>query len=221
MRTLLDLFYPDLCPGCEQTLVRAERFICITCIQDLPRTRFHSDRENQVEKVFWGKVDIQAATAFLYFSKGGKVQRFLHELKYRMATGVGSRLGELLGEELKELEPFKTVDAIVPVPLHRSKLRKRGFNQAEMIALGMSTAMNRPMHKDLLERIEATSTQTKRSRYDRWGNVSGVFATNGNVVGQHLLLVDDVLTTGATIGSCAEALTKAGGRVSIATLATA
>lgn len=221
MWQLLDLLYPMPCPGCDRSLVRTERAICQDCMDDLPRTRFHQDRENQVEKVFWGKVGLQAASAYLYFSKGGKVQGMLHELKYRKAKAVGRRLGELFGEELMITEPFQDVNAIVPVPLHKSKMRKRGFNQAEVIAEGIGSTMDKPVQPDVVARTKATATQTKRSRYDRWGNMLGVFQVVGDVRDKHFLLVDDVLTTGATIGTCAQVLIAAGAEVSVATIATA
>ena len=151
------------------------------------------------------------------------MQKILHELKYRKETGVGVRLGELLGEELAKEKPFDLVDLIIPVPLHHSKQRKRGFNQAELIAFGASTELKKPLRTDILVRKVATATQTKRSRYDRWGNMDQVFEVQKpNSTGKnHVLLVDDVLTTGATIGSCAQVLIDAGYSVSVATVATA
>lgn len=224
MKHLLNLFYPDLCHSCGLSLVKGERTICIRCIDLLPRTSFHADRENQVEKVFWGKVELEGATTFAYFNKGGMMQKLLHELKYKGARQVGSRLGELLGEELLKTPAFRDVDMVIPVPLHFKKKRKRGFNQAEMIALGICTAIERPMEINALIRTQHTATQTKKSRFDRWDNVGDVFKVNApkKIEGKHILLVDDVLTTGATIGSCANILLEhAETKVSIATLATA
>lgn len=224
MKHLLNLFYPDLCHSCGLSLVRGEHSICVQCIDHLPRTSFHTDRENLVEKVFWGKVELEGATAFTYFNKGGMMQKLLHELKYKGARQVGSRLGELLGAELLNAPTFKQVDIVIPVPLHPKKKRKRGFNQAEMIALGICSSIERPIETNALIRIQHTATQTQRSRFDRWDNVGDVFKVKApkKIEGKRILLVDDVLTTGATIGSCANILLEhTGTKVCIATLATA
>ncbi len=219
---LLHLFYPNVCLACGNTLYRQEEVICFSCLYKLPKTGFHFHAENPVSRVFWGRVDIQAATSFLFFSKGGSVQHLVHALKYKGLKEAGVYLGKLFGSDLQQSELFKPVEIVVPVPLHPKKERKRGFNQSTCIAKGIADAMNIPCVDDNLIRKVHTSTQTKKSRYSRWDNVKGVFGLVHPAVFENrkLLLVDDVLTTGATLESCAACLLQIPGvRVSVATLA--
>lgn len=222
LNDLLNIFFPNVCKACGNALYQQEKVICLDCLYKLPKTGFHQHIENPVSRVFWGRVDIHAATSFLFFSKGGKVQQLIHALKYKGNQETGTYLGNLLGADLIQSELYKSVDLVIPVPLHPKKQHKRGFNQSDCIATGIGQAMKIPVVTDKLIRTTHTSSQTKKSRESRWDNVKGVFEVidSPTLEGKHVLLVDDVLTTGATLESCAETLLSIQGvRVSVATLA--
>lgn len=204
----LNLFFPNLCQACGQPLVKDENIICLSCLYKLPKTNFHMHQENPISQIFWGRVNINTATAFLFFNKGGNVQKLIHQLKYKGNTKTGLYLGEVMGNDLMKSSLFSSIDLIVPVPLHQKKLHKRGYNQSEIIAEGISKAMHLPVDTDSFVRLEHTETQTKKARYTRWENVKDKFGVINpeNLEGKHILLVDDVLTTGATLESCAHSL---------------
>ncbi len=202
------LFLPRRCAGCDQGLMRLERAICSDCVADLPRLYAHDDPDNRVEQVFRGRVPLYAASAFLQFNKGGKVQHMLHNLKYRADMDVGLELGRLMAMEVRRSPRFSDVDVLLAVPLHRKKLRQRGYNQAQVLVDGMGEAWPlRKLDAGLL-RVEHSGSQTKRGRLARWRNVKAAFhlADPEALRGAHVLLVDDVVTTGATLESCAKAL---------------
>jgi len=191
---------------------------------NLPRTNFHLLADNPVSRIFWGRVNIEMASSFLFFSKGNTVQHLMHCLKYKNNKEVGIILGKVYGYELKKTEIYSSVDKIIPVPLHPKKLKLRGYNQSEMISKGLSESMGIPVETEVLIKNTATDSQTHKTRFNRWENVSEVFALQNTekVENQHLLLVDDVVTTGATIESCTGLLlTIKNVRVSLATLACA
>ncbi len=216
------LIYPPVCPGCSRPLFRNEKVLCTYCLHGLPRTNFHRFRENPVEQTFWGRVLLEGATSFLFFSKGGKVQQLMHAIKYRNQKKAGFFLGELFGREIAHTEPFSACKLIIPVPLHPKKLRKRGYNQSEIIGRGMGKTMNIPVRTDILMRRLHSDTQTRKSRYNRWINVRNIFSlkNQGAIYGRHILLIDDVLTTGATLEACIQTLNVAGElKISVATLA--
>jgi len=215
-----NLIFPKLCNACNGVLLKSEHIICLNCLVSLPKTDFHKDKENPLNKIFWGRVDIEMTTSFYLFSKKGKVQNLLHNLKYKGVKEVGSAVGELFGLDLKESEFYKDIDFIIPVPLHQNKLKKRGYNQSEWIAIGLSKSMNVPVNLCSLYRKSNSQTQTKKSRYKRWENVGDIFAlANNDVAGKRVLLVDDVLTTGATIEACAQVLIQQSCKVLVATIA--
>ncbi|HMT28876.1 MAG TPA: ComF family protein [Bacteroidia bacterium] len=219
---LVNLFFPEVCAACNNALFKGEAVICTNCLYHLPKTHFHKLEGNPVEKQFWGKVQISSATALYNFNKGERVQHLIHRLKYRGEKQVGTIAGKILGMDLKESERFSTVNAIIPVPLHASKLRIRGFNQSDFFAAGLAEAMEINFYPDFLVRTRATSTQTKKSRFSRFENVDKVFVVNPKYPSQpyHFLLVDDVITTGSTMASCAETLLEIpDAKVSIATIA--
>ncbi len=221
---IISLFYPRLCAGCNVSLIKGEEFLCLNCIADLPRTNFHLISENPVSLQFIGRVPLELATSFCRFDKGGRLQRLLHQLKYKGNREVGHKMGLLFGYDLIQSTQYCKIDAIMPIPLHPKKEKKRGFNQSTEICKGLSEAMNRPLITGNLIRDVHTDSQTRKGRFERWENVSGIFTVKHSVSleGMHLLLVDDVITTGATLEAAAMPLLRIPGvRVSIATLACA
>jgi len=221
---LTELIFPKLCVTCGDKLIEQEQWICLHCLHHIPRTNFHLEPENPVAQLFYGRVTIEHATAFFYFSKGSKYQSLLHNLKYKGMKELGAEIGKQFGIDLLKSESFASVDVICPVPLHPLKEKKRGYNQSWWIASGIAQQMQKQLSDDNLKRITATETQTRKARFERWQNVEGIFelADPQAFSGKHILLVDDVVTTGSTLEACAQAIiSKTEARVSIATLATA
>ncbi|OKL40828.1 ComF family protein [Pontibacter flavimaris] len=224
---LLSLLFPETCYACSGSLARGEKYICTNCSVKLPYTDFHvhgATELNPLQRRFWGKVPVRFAFSYLYFMPKGRVQRLLHQLKYKGAKELGEHLGQRYGSLLSDYHYSSQFDVIVPVPLHKYKLRRRGYNQAESFARGLSQSMKLPYSGQAIRRNTHTGTQTRKSRLDRWQNVEQVFevASPEQVQGRRILLVDDVLTTGATLEACARALLAAGAEeVSIATIAAA
>ncbi len=209
----LQLFFPRNCHACGNTLIKQENLICYSCRYSLPRTGFHLQPGNPVEQLFWGRVPLTAAAACFEFRKSGGVQRLLHLLKYKNEPDIGREIGRIYGKELLQSPVFSESELVIPVPLHASRLKSRGYNQSEVFAEGLIESMP-SMRVDLsLKRISKTATQTKRSRFDRWKNVETVFSfqEEGEAVrGKRILLVDDVVTTGATLEACAARILRAG-----------
>lgn len=224
LRDLIGLVLPRCCAGCDRPLMRAENSICLHCLQDLPRTRFHEDPRNRVEQLFHGRLPITAASAFLHFSRDGMVQRMLHRLKYQGDRPTGLELGSRMAMDLMGSARFSTVDAVLAVPLHPRKLHQRGYNQAQVLVDGMREVWPLRDPGAGLLRIVRTATQTRRGRLDRWRNVEEAFRLHdaGALRDAHVLLVDDVVTTGATIEACARQLQEVPGiRISVFTCACA
>jgi ComF family protein len=226
MMTLIEdfisLFFPRVCNACEAPLMHNEEIICTSCLFHLPKTNFHRDQDNPVSSLFWGRVDIHAAAACYYFRKGSKIQHLMHQFKYKGHKEVGVFIGGLYGDELKKSPCFNTVNAVIPVPLHRKKIRKRGFNQSEQFAMGLSQSMKIDLVTSILVRKTASETQTKKTKFRRWENVKEIFDIEQaeTLEGKHLLLVDDVITTGSTIEACATVLHQIHGvKVSVAGMA--
>jgi ComF family protein len=176
----------------------------------MPRTDYHLVEDNPVSQLFWGRCNITRASAFSYYSKGSRIRKIIHNLKYKGIREAGTEMGRIYAASLKGSSFLDGIDMIIPVPLHKIKERKRGFNQADMICEGFSEISGIPVRKDLLKRKVLSDTQTRRSRYDRWLNVDGIFGLTdpGEIEGKHLLLVDDVITTGSTVEACATELLK-------------
>jgi ComF family protein len=219
---LISLFYPRICMACGNTLFRHEDTVCTYCLFHLPKTNFHKDPDNPVSRIFWGRVPLVSAAACYHFGKGGKVQHLIHQLKYKGHQEIGVYIGKLYGLELLESPFFGRIDTIIPVPLHKSKQRKRGYNQSEQFAIGLSASMLAKLDVHSLYRTFASETQTRKSRFNRWENVKEIFALREeqNLKDNHILLVDDVITTGATIEACASMLLKIPGvEVSVAAIA--
>ncbi len=226
MRSYIDgfisLFFPVCCDACGRQLVMHEETLCIGCQMKLPRARMHDEKDNRIERLFWGRSDLAAATAFLKMPKKGVVHHLIHELKYNNNQAVGSRLGMLLGHELKNSQRMNHFDVIIPVPLHPKKLAIRGYNQCDSIAEGLSKVLEAEFSKDNLIRVKFNTSQTKRKRYERWENVESIFAVRFPhlLENKKVLLVDDVITTGSTIEACANELNKIEGiKLSVASLA--
>ena len=221
---LTDLFYPRLCHACGRALLQHEIVICNYCRVQLPKTNFHVKADNPIEVLFWGRADIKAATAYYKYVKDGKVQHLIHQMKYQGFSEIGTYVGETYGSLLASSPRFSEIDIVVPVPLHRSKLRKRGFNQSEMFAKGLSRSMNIILDSTNLYRTRASSTQTKKSRWERYKNVNKIFDVHEpkKFMGKNILLVDDVITTGSTIEACANVLNEIEGvNVYVASMASA
>ena len=220
----VSLFFPRCCLGCSQALVKGEESICTSCMLELPQTQYHKDPANPLRTRLADRVPIAYGFAFLKFTKSGRVQKILHALKYKNHPEVGITLGKVYGERLKEADLQNRFDCIVPVPLHPSRLRKRGYNQSERFAEGLSLAFGVPNFAKALYRSTKTQTQTRKTKLKRWENVAEVFAINTQhpVRGLRVLLVDDVVTTGATLEACIATLLAEGcASVSIACIAEA
>ncbi len=221
IQDVVSLFFPRVCPGCGNLLYKNEEVLCIRCLANLPKTNFHTIRENAVEEIFWGRIRLQHAVSFLYFAKDGLTQNIIHNLKYKGNTQLGVLMGTLYGQELLSSGIFSDLYVIIPVPLHWKKLKKRGFNQSEVFGKGLSSSLHVPQRTDLLVRKVNTATQTKKSRAERLENVSGVFEITDKsfLENKHVLIVDDVITTGATIEATATTLLEIPGvRVSFASI---
>jgi ComF family protein len=217
-----EFFFPRYCVICGKRLLQGEEHFCLSCLCALPRIRFRNLENNEIAKLLWGKMPIERASAFLYYSKGGDVRDVLFQLKYYGNQRIGTFLGRCMAKELSASGFFEGIDGIVPVPLHHKKRKARGYNQSELLAEGISSVVGIPVLKDVLRRRQYTDTQTRKSNYERWSNVMDVFegVSPERLSGKHLLLVDDVLTTGATLVACADALKEAEGlRISVLTLA--
>ncbi|MFC3200200.1 ComF family protein [Parapedobacter deserti] len=224
LNDLVSLFFPQTCAGCDVPLAYGEQLICTACWFHLPYTYAHLDSENASARQFWGRVKLEAAASYLYFKEASRVQQIIYHFKYKSRPELGLILGERYGELLKESPPFNRADVIVPVPLHPAKLRKRGYNQSALFAEGLCRAMQIPVAALCLARVKATRSQTQVNRYARHENMLEAFEIRDPEIigGKHVLLADDVLTTGATIEACASVLLDAGAaKVSAVTIAKA
>jgi len=221
LKDLLQFFFPELCVACGQLLTSKEKVLCTSCFYHIPRTDFHKFSDNPVSQLFWGRVKIEYATSWFYYFKGSAYQSLVHKLKYNGRRDIGLEMGKAFASEILSTA-ISDVDFLIPVPLHPRKLSKRGYNQSEIIATGISIIFNRKVLTDILIRTSFTDSQTRKSRFDRFINMEGKFVIKemSMVEHKHILLIDDVVTTGSTIESCAQALLEVPGiRVSVATLA--
>lgn len=222
LHDLLHLFYPEVCAACGNALFAGEHALCTVCRALLPRTGFEMHRSNPVEKQFWGKVPVHSAASLYYFHKGSKVQHLIHRLKYKGEVEAGREAGRILGAALARSPLFEGIHCVVPVPLHKSRLRTRGYNQSEPVAEGVAESMGIPTSSKVLARVKAAVSQTSKGRYARWENAGSSFvvAEPQSVTGKHFLVVDDVITTGSTLSACADVLLASGASaVSLASLA--
>lgn len=209
---LFQLLFPNLCNACGQPLVRSEQLICLACRHDLPYTDFHLYPDNPVAKQLWGRIPCAHATAMFYFRKGSRIQQIMHNLKYKGKPELGFLLGELLAEKILLSKAPWQMDLILPVPLHKKRERSRGYNQSLCIAEGLGSVLQVPVHRDVLLKTRSTSSQTKKGRFSRYENLKLAFGLQDEAVlkGKAVLLIDDVITTGATLEACATALYAAG-----------
>ncbi|MDB4902724.1 MAG: amidophosphoribosyltransferase [Mucilaginibacter sp.] len=218
----VSLLFPELCAACKESLMANEQLICTDCLYNLPFTNFHLQADNIVARQFWGKIELESAYALYYFTKGGKIQNLMHQFKYKGMHEIGNLLGNIAGEQLTKNEIFNAVDYIIPVPLHKKRLKQRGFNQSACFATGLAQKLNAAVEDDNLARAIATETQTHKSRFARFENMQEVFTVKNpdKLINKHILLVDDIITTGSTLEACGLQLLKIPGlKLSIATIA--
>ena len=223
LNDFFNLIFPRLCNACNEVLLANEKTICTSCIFTLPKTNYHLSQDNPLNKIFWGRVEVEMAVSFYSFTKGSRVQQLLHNLKYRGVKEVGVKIGELYGYELKNSKVFQNIDFIVPIPLHKNKFKKRGYNQSEFFAIGLSRIMNIPINTSDFLRNMDSKTQTKKSRFKRWENVSNIFDLKEDsiLIEKNILIVDDVVTTGATMEAAIQVLKEYKCKVWVATIASA
>ena len=216
------LLYPYLCFGCGVNEIDETEFICISCLSSLPYTQFEKIRNNPIEKLFWGRTNIKFACSTFYYIEQTPLQQLIHQVKYKEQQKLGIYLGTTMGNLLTLFFSENEVDLLIPMPLHPKKLKKRGYNQASLLCDGISKTTGRNYDEEVLVRTENTSTQTKKTRLESWENVHAVFSVNDSskIRDKHILLVDDVITTGASTEACAQTLLNAGSKsVAICSLA--
>jgi len=221
---LLHIIFPHVCDGCGSDLLNIESRLCIRCFASLPETNFEEHPGNPVEKIFWGRIPIANATAQFYFTKESLMQHLMHQFKYKGNKDLGLQLGRMMGNALNASNRFNNIDALIPLPLFPSKEKKRGYNQATVLCEGIAEILNLPVLSNIISRPQHTETQTKKGRIERWRNIEGKFELKEQqgIQNKHLLLVDDVVTTGATLEACGNELLSAGNvKLSIATLCVA
>jgi ComF family protein len=220
--SVLQLFFPHVCAGCGDDLLNEESLLCLHCLSSMPETNFHFHAGNPIEKIFWGRIPLVSATSQYYFTKESKMQSLMHQFKYKGNKELGIYLGRLMGEYLKQSNRFdKNIDGLIPLPLFPAKEKHRGYNQATILCEGIAESMKIPVFKDVIIRPQATETQTRKDRVERWQNMERKFtlARPQTICNKHILLVDDVVTTGATLEACGNEILQAENtRLSIATL---
>lgn len=210
IRDFAHLFFPHICVGCGTDVLGSSSILCIRCVNQLPITNFLLHPENQVEKIFRGRLPVKLAASFCYFSKDSIVQRLLHQLKYKGNKEAGYFAGKMMGIALRQSEKQDMIDALIPLPLFAAREKKRGYNQATILCEGISAITGIPVLMNVVTRVSSTATQTHKNRIERWQNMEGRFQLQQpNVIAnKHLLLVDDVLTTGATLEACGHELLR-------------
>ncbi|MDU1890233.1 MAG: phosphoribosyltransferase family protein [Dysgonomonas sp.] len=209
-RNILNLFFPDLCVVCQNRLIEGEQHICVDCLLLIPKTNFHLHPDNRLEQFFAGRIPFERIAAYAYFVKGGSVQSIIHELKYKNNPDIGCFIGQLCGNSVKDSDFISDIDLLVPVPLHPKRQKQRGYNQSLEICKGISGITQIPIDDKTLIREVNNLSQTKNSRFDRWQNVTDIFAMTDyeSFRDKHILLVDDVITTGSTLESCVKEILK-------------
>jgi ComF family protein len=208
--SVLHLLFPHVCTGCGSDILNEETVLCMRCMDAMPETTFEQHPDNPVEKIFWGRLPLVGATAQFYFTKESLMQHIMHQFKYKRNKDLGLQLGRMMGEQIKKSGRFD-VDALIPLPLFPAKEKRRGYNQAMLLCEGMAEAMAIPVLDKVILRPQHTETQTKKGRIERWKNMEGKFIMPNpdSIRNKHLLLVDDVVTTGATLEACGNELLQA------------
>ena len=222
LKDFFHLFYPKLCANCDKQLVTNEIIICTFCRHNLPLTNFIDYNNNKITQTFYGRVAIEKGFSLLFYRKKGITKKLIQELKYKKNEEIGTFFGNWIGEILTENSQFINIDCIVPVPLHPKKLRKRGYNQVTKFGETLSNHLKKPFIENELIRISSTKTQTLKARFERFNNIDTKFSLKSTATfkGKHILLIDDVITTGATLEACAKELQKSEGvKISILTMA--
>ncbi len=223
LEDFLNLIFPQTCAACGTGLLRYEKIICTYCLHSFPKTNFHKDKDNAIKRLFYGRVKLEEAAAFYFFQKSTKYQQLIHRLKYKGEKEIGFELGKFYGNDLLESD-FQNVDVIIPIPLHPSRQKSRGYNQSEWIAMGLAESLKKEVDTKTIFRAVATETQTRKSKTERWDNVKSIFQLRETktLENKHLLIVDDVITTGSTLEACANTLLQIPNvKISIAALAVA
>ena len=223
-KSIVNLFFPKVCSGCNSFLLTNENVICTVCRHDIPLTNHHLNPDNDASKKFYGRIPIQHASALFYFHKKGIVQQLIHNLKYKGHEEIGSIIGEWYAEDLSQMEFIQTVDEIIPVPLHPRKLKERGYNQVTTFGRALSSSLNLTYNDSLLNRNKYSKTQSKKNLLGRTEGIESVFDVTFTEKDhdKHFLLIDDVITTGSTLEACSRALLKIpGARISIVCMAMA
>jgi ComF family protein len=213
---------PEICPGCGHALRHNTNKLCWRCLAELPMTTFERHSENAVAALFYGRMRVEKAAAFLFFNAGSLSQQIIHQIKYKSNLELGKYMGILMAQPMLQQGWHQNIDAIIPLPLNRKKLLKRGYNQSLLLSEGLSDALRLPVETVAVMRTVFTQTQTRKSRLQRWANVEQVFDLSDAAAlsNKHVLLVDDVITTGATIEACGQRLLQVPGlRLSVCSLA--
>jgi len=221
-KDLLHLFFPHHCTGCGSDVIADTQMLCLQCLAKLPETNFFGAAGNPVEKTFYGRLNLQAAGAAYYFTKDSLVQHLIMQLKYHDNKEIGTYLGKLTALQMQQTDRFSSIDCIIPLPLNNKRQQKRGYNQAALIAEGISGVLNIPVITNAVKRKLFTETQTKKDRTSRWQSMQDVFEINNAslIENKHVLLVDDIITTGATLEACGNVMLQVPGlKLSIATVA--
>lgn len=216
------LFYPKICITCHTELLISEKLICTTCRHDLPIICYNDFKNNKIKNTFLGRLPIEKAISFLYYRKEGKVKKLIHALKYKGKQKVGNFIGDWFGNSLKESNQLNDIDYVIPVPLHKKKLKRRGYNQLTTFGLTLSKHLNTIYNPDILIRTDSSKTQTFKQRFERFSNNETKFSLVDFEIfkNKHILLIDDVITTGATLESCCKELLKTENiKISIVTMA--
>jgi len=219
--SFLHLLFPHVCNGCGTDILSEESTLCMRCIAEMPETYFHMHANNPVEKIFWGRLPLISATAQYYFTKESLMQILMHQLKYKGNKELGKQLGRFMGNDLLQTNRFNNIEALIPLPLFPAKEKRRGYNQATILCEGIAEVLKVEILRDVIIRIQYTETQTKKGRMERWQNIEGKFelVKPEEIQHKHVLLVDDVVTTGATLEACGQEILQASdAKLSIATL---
>ncbi len=222
LKDVFSVFFPDVCVNCQSRLLRNEQFLCTFCLNDLPVILYNDTTKKMLQNIFYGKVPIEDVYSFLYFTKFGITQKLIHQLKYKKEQNIGVFLGRRMCYDIERLKLFEDVNLVLPVPLHKKKLKERGYNQVDKFGELLSAYLQVPYETDVLQRVSINETQTLKQRFERFSNTDSKFLISDFECfeNKHVLLIDDVITTGATLVSCCEELLKVKNiKISVCTMA--